>query len=230
MKKSTSLWCEDCRFVCFETGLGLGKPMLTLNDPNGFKNTTNVYSIHLELRMALPCQISPGKWKYVNPCLDFFGIADQCTAYVKRQARPRWTYVRRSSVTPDLVIWLKETMCCIRITWCLGHHDIRIPVNHHGETQYLDSSVHLIPVCLRQQCIALISLQKSFHLAQSVTVINFLANPCDVATNQRNKIPTRIVYLAVLRLQFFHLQNATLRANGTVIGDVSDSSGCLTIH
>ena len=101
MKKSTPLWCEDCRFVCFETGLG--KPMLTLNDPNGLKNTTNLYSIHLELRMALPCQISTGKWKYVNPCLDFLGIPDQRTAYVKRQARPRWTYVRRSSVTPDLL-------------------------------------------------------------------------------------------------------------------------------
>ena len=102
MKKSTPLWCEDCRFVCFETGLG--KPMLTLNDPNGLKNTTNVFSIHIELRMALPCQISTGKWKYVNPCLDFLGIPDQRTAYVKRQARPRWTYVRRSSVTPDLVM------------------------------------------------------------------------------------------------------------------------------
>ena len=101
MEKSTPLWCEDCRFVSFETGLG--KPMLTLNDPNGFKNSRNVYSIHLELRMALPCQISTGKWKYVNPCLDFLGIPDQRTAYVKRQARPRWTYVRRSSVTPDLV-------------------------------------------------------------------------------------------------------------------------------
>ena len=101
MEKSTPLWCEDCRFICFETGLG--KPMLTLNDPNGLKNTTNVYSIHLELRMALPCQISIGKWKYVNPCRDFLGIPDQRTVYVKRQARPRWTYVRRSSVTPDLV-------------------------------------------------------------------------------------------------------------------------------
>ena len=102
MKKSTPLWCEDCRFVSFETGLE--KPVLTLNDdPNGFKNTTNVYSIHLELRMASPCQISTGKWKYVNPCLDFIGVPDQRTAYVKRQARPRWTYVRRSSVTPDLV-------------------------------------------------------------------------------------------------------------------------------
>ena len=29
---------------------------------------------------------------------------DQRTAYVKRQARPRWTYVRRSSVTPDLIL------------------------------------------------------------------------------------------------------------------------------
>ena len=43
------------------------------------------------------------KVKYVNPCLDFLGIPDQRPAYVKRQARPRWTYVRRSSVTPDLV-------------------------------------------------------------------------------------------------------------------------------
>ena len=102
MEKSTPLWCEECRFVSFETGLG--KPMLTLNDPNGFKNSTNVYSIHPELRMALPCQISTGKWKYVNPCLDFLGIPDQRTVYVKRQVRPRWTYVRRSSVTPDLVI------------------------------------------------------------------------------------------------------------------------------
>ena len=49
------------------------KPMLTLNDPNGLKNTTNVYFIHLELRMAFPSQISTGKWKYVNPCLDFLG-------------------------------------------------------------------------------------------------------------------------------------------------------------
>ena len=109
MKKSTPLWCEDCRFVSFETGLE--KPMLTLNDPNGLKNTTNVYSIHFELRMASPCQISTGKWKYVNPCLDFLGVPDQRTAYVKRQARPRWTYVRRSSVTPDLV------MCwCFQVT------------------------------------------------------------------------------------------------------------------
>ena len=50
-----------------------GKPILTPNDPNGLKNTTSVYSIHLELRMALSCQISTGKWKYVNPCLDFLG-------------------------------------------------------------------------------------------------------------------------------------------------------------
>ena len=71
---------EYCRFVCFETRLGL--PILTLNDPNGLKNTTYVYSINLELRMALSCQISAGKWKYVNPCLDFLGIPDQRTAYV----------------------------------------------------------------------------------------------------------------------------------------------------
>ena len=99
MTKRTPLWCEGCRFVCFETGLR--KPMLTLNDPNRLKNTTNVYSIHLDLRMAFTCQISAGKWKYVNPCLDFLGIdlPDQRTAYVKRQVRPGWTYVRRSSVT-----------------------------------------------------------------------------------------------------------------------------------
>ena len=101
MEKSTPLWYEDCRFFPFETGLG--KPMLTLNDPNGLKNGTNVYSINLELRMALPWQTSTGKWKYVNPDLDFLGIPDQSTAYVKRQARPGWTYVRRSSVTPDLI-------------------------------------------------------------------------------------------------------------------------------
>ena len=100
MEKSTPLWYEDCRFFPFETGLG--KPMLTLNDPNGLKNGTNVYSINLELQMALPWQTSTGKWKYVNPDLDFLGIPDQSTAYVKRQARPGWTYVRRSSVTPDL--------------------------------------------------------------------------------------------------------------------------------
>ena len=41
-----------------------------------------------------------GKWNYVNPCPIFLGIPNQSTAYVKRQARPRWTYVRRSSVTP----------------------------------------------------------------------------------------------------------------------------------
>ena len=115
MKKSTPLWWEDCRFVCFETGLG--KLILTLNDPNGFKNTANVYSIHFELRMALSCQISTGKWKHVNPFLDFLGISDQRTAYVKRQMRPGWTYVRRSSVTPDLIIthsrYWKMTGCSV---------------------------------------------------------------------------------------------------------------------
>ena len=108
MKKHTPLWCEGCRFVCFETGLG--KPMLTLNNPNRLKNTTNAYSIHLELRMALPCQISTGKWKYVNPGLDFLGIPDQRTAYVKRQVRPGWTYVRRSSVTPDLITYFRTRL------------------------------------------------------------------------------------------------------------------------
>ena len=66
-KKSKTLWYADCRVVCIETGLG--KPMLTLKDPNGLKNTTNIYSIHLALRKALPCQINTGKRKYVNPCL-----------------------------------------------------------------------------------------------------------------------------------------------------------------
>ena len=46
--------------------------MLTLDDPNGFKNATNVYFIHLELRIALPCRIGAGKLKFVNPCLDFW--------------------------------------------------------------------------------------------------------------------------------------------------------------
>ena len=83
--------------------MGLGKPILTLNDPNGLKNTTNVYSIHLELQMALSCQISTGKWKYVNRSLDFLSIPDQCTVCVKRLVRPGWTYIRRLSVTPDLI-------------------------------------------------------------------------------------------------------------------------------
>ena len=90
------------------------QPMLTLNDPNRLKNTTNVYSIHLELRMALPCQISAGKWKYVNPCLDFLSIPDQRTAYVKRQVRPGWTYVRRSSVTPDLITCFQRCVPLVR--------------------------------------------------------------------------------------------------------------------
>ena len=100
-RKARHFGCKDCRFVCFETGLG--KPILTLNDPSGFKNTTNVHSIHLEPRMTLPCQSSAGKWKYIDPCLDFLGIPDQRTAYVKRQVRPGWTFVRRSSVTADLL-------------------------------------------------------------------------------------------------------------------------------
>ena len=33
----------------------------------------------------------------------FFDIPDQRTAYVKRQVGPEWKYVRRPSVTPDLV-------------------------------------------------------------------------------------------------------------------------------
>ena len=51
---------------------GIGEA--SLSDLNGFTNTTNVYSVHLELRMALPYQISIGKWKYVNPCLDFLSV------------------------------------------------------------------------------------------------------------------------------------------------------------
>ena len=88
------------------------------------KNSTNVYSIHPELRMALPCQINAAKWKYVNPDLDFLGIPDQRTAYVKRQARPGWTYVRRSSVTPDLVkrfypcFEIGSTLLIYRRHWC----------------------------------------------------------------------------------------------------------------
>ena len=82
---------------------GIGEAHADPEWPEWFKkNTTDVYFIHLELQMAFICQISVGKWKYVNPCLDFLGIPDQRTAYVKRQVRPGWTYVRRSSVTPDL--------------------------------------------------------------------------------------------------------------------------------
>ena len=51
--------------------------------PEWLKKIPQIF-IHLELRMALPCQISAGKWKYANPCLDFLGILDQRTAYVKR--------------------------------------------------------------------------------------------------------------------------------------------------
>ena len=100
--------------------------MLTLNDPNGLKNGTNVYSINLELRMALPWQTSTGKWKYVNPDLDFLGIPDQSTAYVKRQARPGWTYVRRSSVTPDLIIPCVIDCDTINITYTkrMGTHSV----------------------------------------------------------------------------------------------------------
>ena len=99
LRKVRHFYGEGCQFVCFETRLG--KPMLTLNDSIGLKNTTRVYLIHLELRRQLPCQISTGKCKYINPCLDFLGIPDQRTAYVKR--RPGWTYIRRTSVTPDLI-------------------------------------------------------------------------------------------------------------------------------
>ena len=42
------------------------------------------------------------KVKIGQPMSGFLGIPDQRTAYVKRQVRPGWTYVRRSSVTPDL--------------------------------------------------------------------------------------------------------------------------------
>ena len=52
---------------------------------------------------GIALSISTGKWKYVNPCLDFLGIPNQRTAYVKRQVRPGWTYGCRSNVTLDLV-------------------------------------------------------------------------------------------------------------------------------
>ena len=82
---------------------GIGEAHTDPEWPEWFENTTNVYSIYLELQMALPCQISAGKWKYANPYQDFLGMPDQRTAYVKRQVRRGRTYVRRSSVTPDLV-------------------------------------------------------------------------------------------------------------------------------
>ena len=99
-RKGRHFWCEDCRFVCFETGLG--KPMLTLNGPNGLKKIPEMYILSISNCEWHSSVKSVGKWKYVNPCLDFLGIPDQRTAYVKRQVRPGWTYVRRSSVTPDL--------------------------------------------------------------------------------------------------------------------------------
>ena len=46
-------------FVCFETGLR--KPKLTLDDLDGLKNTTNVYHIHLELRMWFHMNLGPVK-------------------------------------------------------------------------------------------------------------------------------------------------------------------------
>ena len=65
--------------------MGLGKPTLTLYEPGGFKNTRYINSVDIELRIAFSCQISTGKWKCVNPCLDFLGIPDQRTAYLKRR-------------------------------------------------------------------------------------------------------------------------------------------------
>ena len=138
MKKSMPLWCEDCRFVLFWNGIGEAHA-----DPEWFKkNTTNVYSIHLEMRMALPCQISAGIWKYVNPCLDFLGIPDQrtYTAYGKRQVRPGWTYVRRSSVTPTCsylwydMIWYD--MMWHPMTWWYNTTMIYLHfINHSFATQ-----------------------------------------------------------------------------------------------
>ena len=83
-RKGRHFCCEDCRFVCFETGLG--NPMLTLNDLNGFKNTTDVYSIHLELRMAFICQISAGKWKICQPKCGFSRYT-RSTYGVRKMAR-----------------------------------------------------------------------------------------------------------------------------------------------
>ena len=83
-RKGRHFCCEDCRFVCFETGLG--NPMLTLNDLNGFKNTTDVYSIHLELRMAFFCQISAGKWKICQPKCGFSWYT-RSTYGVRKMAR-----------------------------------------------------------------------------------------------------------------------------------------------
>ena len=172
MEKSTPLWCEDCRFVSFETGLG--KPILTLNDPNGFKNSTNVYSIHLELRMALPCQISIGKWKYVNPCLDFLGIPDQRTAYVKRQARARWTYVRRSSVTPDLIMGDKNSELAITLK-CrfLVHKQSSIPLTGFWLNPKFDQNMK----CSDSKCARLITT-KFCTRHDSVTVVTCAKFPC----------------------------------------------------
>ena len=68
---------------------GIGEAHADPEWPESLKNTTNVYSIHLQLWMALPCQTNARKWKYVNPCQDFLGIPDQSTAYVKRASATR---------------------------------------------------------------------------------------------------------------------------------------------
>ena len=82
---------------------GIGEAHAEPEWPESFKNTTKVYSIHIELWIALPCQISTRIWKYVNLCQDFLGIPNQRMAYVKWQVWPGWTYIQRSSVTPDLL-------------------------------------------------------------------------------------------------------------------------------
>ena len=54
-------------------------------DPDVFNNTTHISLKDPWLWLAFPCQINAGKWKYVNPCVDFLGITDQRTAYLKRR-------------------------------------------------------------------------------------------------------------------------------------------------
>ena len=53
---------------------GIGKSQADPEWPKWSKNTTHVYSMHFELQMAFPCQISAGKWKYFDSRLDFLGV------------------------------------------------------------------------------------------------------------------------------------------------------------
>ena len=64
--------------------------------PEWFKKYHKCLFYPYHPRMALPCQISTGK--YVNPCLDSLGIPDQRTAYANGKCDPDGrTYVDQMS-------------------------------------------------------------------------------------------------------------------------------------